>query len=88
MGGTPIAGVGTTARALATATVTNGVVSGITVTSPGVAYTSGNPPQVLIASPNYTREEIKLRHIVEIMVLFLVLVLLQTYHGQMGLVLQ
>ena len=60
VGGTPIAGVGTTARALATATVTNGVVSGITVTSPGVAYTSGNPPQVIIAAPTYTREENKI----------------------------
>ena len=57
VGGTPLAGIGTTARAVATATLTNGVVSAITVTSPGLAYTSGKPPQVVVSSPNYIREE-------------------------------
>ena len=57
VGGTPFVGIGTTARALATATLANGVVTGITVTSPGLAYTSGRPPQVIISSPDYIREE-------------------------------
>ena len=57
VGGTPLAGIGTTARAVATATLTDGVVSAITVTSPGLAYTSGKPPQVIISSPDYVREE-------------------------------
>ena len=57
VGATPFVGIGTTARAEATATVTNGVVSGITVTSPGLAYTSATPPQVLITPPTYIREE-------------------------------
>ena len=57
VGGTPFVGIGTTAAAKATATVTNGVVSGITVTSPGLAYTHANPPQVLITPPVYVREE-------------------------------
>ena len=56
-GGTPFVGIGTTAAAKATATVTNGVVSGITVTSPGLAYTHASPPQVLITPPVYVREE-------------------------------
>ena len=57
VGGTPLAGIGTTARATATATLTDGVVSAITVTSPGLAYTSGKPPQVIISQPTYIREE-------------------------------
>ena len=34
--------------AMAEATLTNGVVTGIAVTNPGVGYTSTNPPLVLI----------------------------------------
>ena len=40
VGGTPLAGVGTTARAYATASVTSGVVTSITITTPGIAYLS------------------------------------------------
>jgi len=57
VGGTPFAGIGSTARAEATATITNGAVSAITVTSPGLAYTAGRPPSVLITPPTYVREE-------------------------------
>ena len=57
VGATPFVGIGTTAAAKATATVTNGVISGVTVTSPGLAYTHANPPQVLITPPEYVREE-------------------------------
>ena len=56
-------GLGTTCRAEATATITNGVVSGITVTNGGdttyngvgIGYTHANPPVVLIgADPTLT----------------------------------
>ena len=56
-GGTPLAGIGTTARAYATASVTSGVVTSITVNTAGIAYTHGRPPTVLISPPTYVREE-------------------------------
>ena len=61
IGGTPFAGIGTTATAIATATVTNGSISSITVGINsgivGTGYTNAAPPKVLIAPPTYVREE-------------------------------
>ena len=57
VGGTPLAGVGTTARAFASASITAGVVTSITITTAGIAYTAGKAPQVLISPPTYIREE-------------------------------
>ena len=61
IGGTPFIGIGTTATAIATATVTNGSISSITVGINsgivGSGYTSAAPPVVLIAPPTYIREE-------------------------------
>jgi len=61
IGGTPFVGIGTTATAIATATVTNGSISSITVGINsgivGTGYTSAAPPQVLISPPTYVREE-------------------------------
>ena len=50
-------GLGTTARATATATLTGDTVSAITVSTPGVAYTSATPPVVLIENPQTISEE-------------------------------
>ena len=52
---TPV-GLGTTARATATATLTGDTVSSITVSTPGVGYTRTSVPQVLIEAPSVTRE--------------------------------
>ena len=52
---TPV-GLGTTARATATATLTGDTVSSITVSTPGVGYTRTSVPQVLIEAPKLTRE--------------------------------
>ena len=49
-------GVGTTA--LATASITAGVVTSITLSNAGTAYTNVSPPPVLIAPPTYSEEEI------------------------------
>ncbi len=57
VGGTPFAGIGSTTIATATATIANGSVTAITVTSPGIGYTQVSHPQVLIAPPTYVREE-------------------------------
>ena len=43
-------GLGTTARAEATASITNGVVTGITVSTAGTQYSDANPPVVLIGA--------------------------------------
>lgn len=51
-------GIGTT-FATATASVTAGVVTSITVSYSGYGYTSTNPPQILIESPIPKYEEIK-----------------------------
>ena len=52
---TPV-GLGTTARATATATLTGDAVSSITVSTAGVGYTRTSVPQVLIEAPKATRE--------------------------------
>ena len=61
IGGTPFVGIGTTATAIATATIANGSISSITVGINsgivGTGYTSAAPPVVLIAPPTYVREE-------------------------------
>ena len=49
-------GVGTTA--LATASITAGVVTSITLSNAGTAYTNVSPPPVLIAPPTHSEEEI------------------------------
>ena len=43
-------GIGST-TATATSTITNGVVTGVTLTNPGAGYTQTNPPLVLIGPP-------------------------------------
>jgi hypothetical protein len=50
-------GLGTTARAEATASITAGVVTSITITTPGAGYTQTSAPLVLISPPTYTRED-------------------------------
>ena len=50
-------GLGTTARAEATASITAGVVTSITITNDGgVGYSQTTHPYVLISPPTYTRE--------------------------------
>jgi hypothetical protein len=44
-------GLGTTQRATVTASITNGIVTSISVNYSGVGYTSTNPPSILIAPP-------------------------------------
>jgi hypothetical protein len=48
-------GGGTTATA--SATISSGSVSALTITNPGVGYTHTNPPVVLISPPTYEEEE-------------------------------
>jgi len=57
VGGTPFVGIGSTTIAKATATIANGSVTAITITSPGIGYTQVSHPQVLISPPTYIREE-------------------------------
>jgi len=50
-------GLGTTAKAEATASITDGVVTSITITNDGgVGYSQTTHPYVLISPPTYTRE--------------------------------
>ena len=49
-------GLGTTASATASATLSNGSVSAINIVNPGTGYTHTNPPVVLIESPSLQRE--------------------------------
>lgn len=48
-------GIGTTS--LATASITSGVVTSITITQPGTGYIQANPPVVLISPPTLLDEE-------------------------------
>ena len=58
IGGTGFAGIGSTTIAKATATISNGTVTAITVgVQSGIGYTDAAPPTVLIAPPTYVREE-------------------------------
>ena len=58
IGNTGFAGIGSTTIAVATATISNGVVNAITVgVNSGIGYTSAKPPAVFIAPPTYVREE-------------------------------
>ena len=52
---TPV-GLGTTARATATATITGDTVTSISVSTPGVGYTRTSVPQVLIEAPKLIKE--------------------------------
>ena len=52
---TPV-GLGTTAKATATATLTGDTVSSITVNTPGIGYTRTSVPQVLIEAPKLIKE--------------------------------
>ena len=54
--GNPI-GFGTTSTA--TASITSGIVTSLTVTNPGSGYTSSKPPQVLIEYPSLKSERIE-----------------------------
>ena len=51
-------GVGIGSTAVATATVTNGAVTSISVTNPGLGYSNLTPPQVIIDLPPYQTEKI------------------------------
>ena len=50
-------GLGTTARAEATASITNGVVTSITVSTAGTEYSDANPPVVLIGADPVLEEK-------------------------------
>jgi hypothetical protein len=50
-------GLGTTQRAAAAASITSGIVTSISITSPGTGYTNTNPPLVLIEFPSFTLED-------------------------------
>jgi len=50
-------GIGTTARATATSSITAGIVTSISLSYSGTGYTSSNPPQVLIEQPVITLED-------------------------------
>jgi len=52
-------GIGSTGIASLVSSITSGIVTTITVTSPGFGYTPTNPPVILIESPKLTREYIE-----------------------------
>ena len=52
-----VSGIGTTTTARGLATLTNGVVTGISVIQGGIGYTSTNPPSVLISPPESQKLE-------------------------------
>ena len=49
-------GIGSTASA--TVSITNGIVSGITLDKVGLGYTRANPPQVIIEEPDFKTEKV------------------------------
>jgi hypothetical protein len=51
-------GLTTASRAYATATVSSGSISSITITTPGTGYTSSLPPQVMVSNPSSVFEDI------------------------------
>ena len=53
--GSPV-GVGTTA--IATATISNGSITGTTITNPGLGYSALTPPQVLVELPTFETEKV------------------------------
>ena len=55
-GSTSVAGIGSTATA--TATITNGVITGATIVNPGFGYTQAHPPQVLASIPTVSLENV------------------------------
>lgn len=52
-------GFGTTLAAQAIASITSGIVTTISITSPGSFYTTTNPPQVLIGAPEVKKLTVK-----------------------------
>ena len=54
----PSIGVGIGTTALATATITNGSVTSVTVTNPGLGYSAFTPPQVIVELPTYQTEKL------------------------------
>ena len=55
--GNPV-GLGSTARASAVASVSGGIVTSISISTPGTGYVSSNPPSVLIEYPKLINERI------------------------------
>ena len=55
---TGISGPSLNPFALATATITNGSITSVNVTNPGVGYTRSNPPKVIVATPKGSNEVI------------------------------
>ena len=43
---------------MATATITNGVITGATITNPGLGYSAYTPPQVLVELPTFQTEKL------------------------------
>ena len=54
----PAIGVGVGTTAVATATITNGVITGTTITNPGLGYSAYTPPQVLVELPTFQTEKL------------------------------
>ena len=54
----PTIGVGVGTTAVATATITNGVITGTTITNPGLGYSAYTPPQVLVELPTFQTEKL------------------------------
>ena len=48
-----------TTEASITASITNGIVTSLTISNPGYGYSSTNPPQIMIAPPNARYERIE-----------------------------
>ena len=54
----PSIGVGIGTTAIATATITNGVITSATITNPGLGYSAFTPPQVIVELPEYQTEKL------------------------------
>jgi hypothetical protein len=54
----PVIGVGIGTTATASATITNGSVTAISITNPGLGYSAFTPPQVIIDLPPFKNEKI------------------------------
>ena len=54
----PTIGVGIGTTAVATATISNGSMTGATITNPGLGYSAFTPPQVIVELPSFETEKI------------------------------
>ena len=54
----PVIGVGIGTTATASATITNGSITAISITNPGLGYSAFTPPQVIIDLPEFKTEKI------------------------------